>query len=201
MYMVQPQVTPEYTAIPAFRRAMVFIDGENLVCCYQRMLKNGRQQIADIGLTHIQDVLVWCSNFIMNAGLSEILRATYYTYAVGSYEMIDEIRGTIKNLAFSRHINSRLPNTLTPQVFKKEKKSVRAKGVDIQMTVDILNHVHRDNIDTVMLFSGDGDYIPVIEEVLRCGKQCHISAFSDGLNPKLIHIADGFDYLDSRIFL
>jgi uncharacterized LabA/DUF88 family protein len=196
----QTQAYPEYTAMPACRRAMVFIDGENLVFCYQSMLRNGRQHRDESDVTHIEDVLIWCSRFLPSVGLSEILRATYYTYAVGSNEKLDQIRDTIKGLQFSTHTNSRLPNTLTPQVFKKDKQSAKTKGVDIQMTVDILNHVHRDNVDIVMLYSGDGDYIPVIEEVLRCGKQCYISAFSDGLNPKLSQIADRFDCLDGRIF-
>jgi uncharacterized LabA/DUF88 family protein len=66
--------------------------------------------------------------------------------------------------------------------------------------VDVLNHVHRDNVDTVLLLSGDGDYMPVIAEVQRCGKQCWVSAFSDGLNEQLKYISDKFYLLDGTMF-
>jgi uncharacterized LabA/DUF88 family protein len=188
-----------YTAVPPFRRMMIFIDGENLVFRYQAMLAKGWVPRQD-EVTHIEDVVIWCPRFAHGIGLDEVLCATYYTYAIGDELKLKQIRETIKELTFYPHNNSRLPNNLTPQVFKKESKTAKAKGVDIQLTVDILNHVHRNNVDTVMLLSGHGDYIPVVEEVLRCGKQCYISAFSDGLNAKLVEITNRFCCLDNFMF-
>jgi uncharacterized LabA/DUF88 family protein len=52
-----------------------------------------------------------------------------------------------------------------------------------------------------MLLAGDGDYIPLIEEVKRSGKLCYISAFSSGLNKKLIDISDKFYCLDHTMFV
>jgi uncharacterized LabA/DUF88 family protein len=98
--------------MPPFRRMMIFVDGENLVCRYQAMV-----------------------------------RATYYTYAVGDDERIEGIKKMIKDLTFAVHRNSVLPNNLTPKVFKKSNRSAKAKGVDIEMTVDILSNVYRDNLD------------------------------------------------------
>ena len=34
-----------------------------------------------------------------------------------------------------------------------------------------------DNIDTVYLIAGDGDYLPIISEVIRMGKQVYLAAF------------------------
>lgn len=198
-YHSMSQTPGWFTAVPSFRRMMIFVDGENLVFRYQAMISKGWLPRGD-DVTHIPDVLIWQPSFAFGIGLDEVLRATYYTYAVGDETKLRSIREVIKNLTFRTHDNSRLPNNLTPQIFKKENKAAKAKGVDIQLTVDILNHVHRNNVDTVMLLSGDGDYLPVVEEVLRCGKQCYVSAFSDGLNPKLAEFADKFQCLDSLMF-
>ena len=45
------------------------------------------------------------------------------------------------------------------------------------MTVDILSQIYLDNIDTVYLIAGDGDYLPIISEVIRMGKQVYLAAF------------------------
>ena len=68
------------------------------------------------------------------------------------------------------------------------------------MTVDILTHTFQNNIDIVYLLSGDGDYIPLINEVMRAGKQVYVAAFSSGLSPKLKTVADKFTLLDDLYF-
>lgn len=178
---------------------MVFIDGENLVFGYQSMLDRGWVPRKD-DVVHVSDVLVWHPSFTHLVRLHEVLRATYYTYAVGSDPQIDAIRGQIKSLRFNKHRDSEFPNWLTPQVFKKDKKTAKAKGVDIQLTVDVLTQVHHDNVDTVYLMSGDGGYRPLIEEVIRSGKHIYLSAFSDGLDGSLVHRVDDFYCLDGTMF-
>jgi len=70
------------------------------------------------------------------------------------------------------------------------------------MSVDILTHVFRNNIDIVYLVSGDGDYLPVLQEAVRIvkGKQVYVAAFSSGLNESLVTIADKFRLLDPIYF-
>lgn len=126
----------------------------------------------------------------------EVLRTTYYTYATGSEDKIDEIRDEIRNLKIRRHMASSMPNTVTPCVFRKRNRERSGKGVDIQMCVDILGHAYRGNTDTVLIMSGDGDFVPLIEEVKRAGVQVYLSAFSDGLNPELVRRVNSFHLLD-----
>ena len=76
----------------------------------------------------------------------------------------------------------------------------KTKGVDIQLTVDVLTHVHNNNIDAVYLFSGDGDYEPLVREVHANGKQVYLAAFSDGLNQGFTYLADLFIGLDRYFF-
>ena len=178
---------------------MIFADGENLVWRYQAMLEAGWQPRDDVDC-HIQDVVVWHKRFSHSVRMEEVLRATYYTYVVGDEPRVRQIQDTIRGLSFKAHRNTTLPTTLTPRVFKKHKKHAKGKGVDIAMVVDVLTHVHHDNVDSVLLLTGDGDYIPLIQEVQRSGKQCYVSAFSDGLHPDLPLIADRFNCLDGIMF-
>ena len=184
--------------MPSFRRMMVFIDGENIVMNYQKLLDE-RSSPKD-SVKHLQDVYVWEENSIINPGLHNIIRAHYYTYAIGSEEKIHEIENEIKKLWYQNNQYSSLPQHLYPIIFKKAKKEAQTKGVDIQMTIDILSQIYQDNIDTVYLVAGDGDYIPIISEVIRMGKQIYLSAFSNGLNPKLEHKVDQFNLLDDIYF-
>lgn len=190
--------TPQYP-LPTLGRMMVFVDGENLVSRYQAMLDDGWSAHKE-GVTHERDVLVWEPNSVL-VGLHVVLRATYYTYVQGSDKGVSDVAAKIKALTFRNYTQpglnfGQLPNSLTPCVFSKLKNR-RAKGVDIQLTVDILTHAYQNNCDTIYLMSGDGDYVPVLAEVQRLGKQVFISAFSSGLSPRLRQMADSFQCLDA----
>lgn len=57
----------------------------------------------------------------------------------------------------------------------------------------MLSHAFRGNYDAAILISGDGDYVPVVEEVKRLGKRVHVAFFqSQGLSPDLVRAADSF---------
>ena len=179
-------------------RMMVFVDGENLIFRFQSMLEKG--WVARDDIAHIQDVLVWSNWCGGVTNFFRVLKATYYTYAVGDEKTIDSIRGEIRKLEFPASGFPRLPNNLTPCVFKKPKRQASAKGVDIQLTVDVLSHVHSNNVDAILLLAGDGDYEPLVREVTRSGKLVYLAAFSDGLSPKLPQIVDNFYCLDNHMF-
>lgn len=169
-------------------RMMIFIDGENLVFRYQESIEEGKTPRDDI--VHIRDVFVWNPGFSTSTRGFSIIRANYYTSSIGSEQKLSEIKEKIRNQQFSapRHggpfINplDRLPSYLSPIVFKRSSDTRQSKGVDIQMTVDILSHVYKNNVEAIYIMTGDGDFLPIIEEVLRQGKQVYLSAFSSGLN-------------------
>jgi uncharacterized LabA/DUF88 family protein len=186
------------TATPPYRRMMTFIDGENLVFNYQATLKS------NIGspnkkTSHLTDVYAWHPNTI-NAHGHEVIRATYYTFAVGADEYINDVSKQIKQLTFLKDYKSVLPANLRPSVFKKNKQDKKAKGVDIQLTVDILTNVFNNNLDTVLLVTGDGDFLPIINEIIRNGKQVYLASFKSGLNSDLINHVDSYIELDSIYF-
>ena len=173
---------------------MVFVDGENLVFRYQAMRDRGYVPRDD--LVHEPDVYVWTPGFTQLAAQHEVLRATYYTYVVGDDVRVAQVRSGLQQQRFSKHMASLLPDFLSPCVFKKESRTRSGKGVDIQLSVDMLSHVFRGNVDSVLLLSGDGDYAPLIDEVRRAGVLVYVSAFSDGFSPALKDRADAIYELD-----
>lgn len=180
-------------------KMMAFIDGENLVMRYQDMLKQDRTPKPNPEMKYLQDVYVWHPGSFRPQTL-EVIRATYYTYVVGDDAKVTEVEDAIKSFGFQSNLGTQRVFNLSPMVFKKPRKSISGKGVDIQMTVDILTHTYQNNIDVVYLLSGDGDYIPLIKEIIRMGKQVYVAAFSSGLNPNLKTVADEFMDLDVVYF-
>jgi uncharacterized LabA/DUF88 family protein len=77
---------------------------------------------------------------------------------VGDDPTLDSVRKQISGLGFN------------PVVFKRDSDQKKAKGVDIALTKDMLSHAFRDNYQIAVLVAGDGDYVPLVEEVKRLGK-------------------------------
>ena len=109
-------------------------------------------------------------------------RAYYYTSVCGDEAAIEDVETKLWHLRF------------TPRVFKKSKQQAKAKGVDISLTKDMLSHAFMDHYQFAVLVSGDGDYIPLVEEVKRLGKRVIVWFFGvdDGLNPRLRLAADEY---------
>jgi uncharacterized LabA/DUF88 family protein len=85
-----------------------------------------------------------------------------------------------------------------PHVFKKKTKD-KSKSVDIALSKDLLVNAFYNNYDVAVLIAGDGDYVPLIEEVKRQGKVVYLVFFEDeGLNKDLWMAADF--YLEMKQF-
>jgi uncharacterized LabA/DUF88 family protein len=188
---------PEEDSMIAQQRYMFFIDGENLVFRFQDMKEDG--YVPSSGIKHLLDTFVWAENVSVPAiRETQIVRAYYYTSVHGDDNKRQSIGEQLKNI--------RIQNTpggariLYPVLFKKRRKTEKAKSVDIRLTVDILSHVYQNNLDTVCLFSGDGDFAPVLEEAIHYGKHVFVGALSKGLSPALKPLADEYINLDSCFF-
>lgn len=188
--------------VPTLGRLMAFVDGENLVCRFQAMKEAGRIPHDDV--LHIPDVVAWRPRTIQ-AGLTIVLRTTYYTCTTGGDAGVGAVEEALGKATFNQYsppggmIGPQPPNNVRPCVFRKMKNR-REKGVDIRMTVDILTHIHQNNLDVVYLVPGDGDYMPVVDEAVRCGKQVYVAALSSGLSAGLVNRADQFVSLDDVFF-
>jgi hypothetical protein len=174
---------------------MSFVDGENLTIRAQEIAADAEGVALVEGPCYMRDTFVWVPSLPATralALLTEItvplqrhaIRAYYYTSVVGSEE---KIRGVEKDLFYMG---------FAPKVFKKS-KTRRSKAVDITLATDMLGHAYRDNYDVAFLFAGDGDYVPLVEEVKRLGKVVYVCFFEgSGLNENLVLASDSFFYLD-----
>jgi len=180
---------------------MAFVDGENLVLRYQDMVKDGAKPKE--GVIHEQDTLVWHPEVTLFS-FADYVRESFYQTIVGDTNRVDAVCEKVSSARYEFREGSTDPDagngTLRPRIFKKESKSAKTKSVDINLTVDALRHVADQQLDVVFLLSGDGDYLPVVEEIGRSGRQVWVGAFSKGLNKRLRFACDEFVDLDSIFF-
>lgn len=136
----------------------------------------------------------------------DIQRVTYYTSATGDQKKIDEIRYRIgkTTFEFDHEFDNDIPKgsaQLVPRVYHKASKSRKTRNVDINIVIDMMRAAHTNSVELLMLLSGDGDYIPVIEECMRQGKTVWCCSFSSGLHPSLPSSVDLYETLDDILFL
>ena len=163
----------------------MFVDGENLVSRASAFFGQRGQEIVE-SKRYRRSCFVWPYDSAykppgFHPGLWEpnCFRAHYYASVSGDEGTVVQVREQLRNLGFE------------PHVFKKVRGS-KGKGVDIALTKDMISHAFRGNYEGVALVSGDGDYLPLIEEVKRLGKIVHLYAFESGLSPELRLAADGY---------
>lgn len=174
----------------------MFIDGENLVFRFEDLIKKGRIKVQEVH--HKIGVYVW-HEMTYHPGPDHVIRVYYYASAEGAEDVLERITADMKCKRFTQNPHTRLSNTLFPQLFKKI-KGQKSKGVDIQLTTDLLQHAYGNNFDIACIFTGDADFLPAIEEVMRVGKSVFLGAFSSGLSPKLRNKVDRFIDLDDIYF-
>ena len=182
-------------------RSILFADGENLTFRYQDMVAAGSVPRDDT--VHDPDTFVWNSNVTRSRydALENVIRVHYYTSATGDTDKIDSIQQRISQQTFvSPTATNHHHGQVVPLVFKKIAQSKKTRNVDIQIVIDIMRYAFTDTIDRIYLASGDGDYAPLIHEVMRRGKQVELLAFSSGLNAVLRPLVDRVHILDDRFF-
>lgn len=185
-------------------QTLVFIDGENLALRYKEMLANGRVPRPDN--VWVEDAFIW-NQRVLEDHLWNIKRLSYYTSVVGDEPLVRKVREKIGGTGFkcltdrSTSGSSYRTGQIVPFVRKKSSKSRKESICDIAIAVDVMRACYRDHADTVWIFSGDGDFAALVNEVLHCGKCAYLSAFSSGLNDELPFMVDEFLPLDQHFFL
>lgn len=164
-------------SVPNNSRYMVFVDGENLAIRY----KNLRKEEDRSHVSHLQDVYVW-TKFLNrhNHANCALVRSFYYTCAKADHDRIENICDELIECGIT-----------DPRVFKKRSNN-RSKRVDITLATEMLSHAYHDNYEVAVLVAGDEDYVPLIQEIKRTGKQVAVWFFEDGLSHHLRRESDIF---------
>lgn len=180
-------------------RTILFIDGENLVFRYQDEIKAGR--IPADGVVHEPDCFVWHPG-ITSVSQFGLARVCYYTTVVGSNERVEEIKQKLAAIIFHAVPigGGQLTGQIVPLVFKKLQQSNKTRVIDIHLIIDVLRFAHSNAVELIYLASGDQPYLPLIQEVMRQGKQVYVGALSSGLAKPLTYGCDEFFNLDKFFF-
>ena len=182
----------------ALVKSIAFVDGENLTFRYQALLEEGRKPKP--ATAHIPDVFVWQPNISRLVINTDVIRISYYTSMVGDDDAVMAIKKFITSNQYSMHGDFFGPCQLHPRVYKKPSKSTKSRLVDMNIAIDVTRHAYTDSVDVVYLFSGDGDFVNLVEDAGRSGKRICVAAFSSGLDQRLSVVADRFILLDDFYF-
>ena len=180
-------------------KTLYLIDGENIAIRFSEMVKAGSK--AKSNTVYKEDV-----SFLWHPDLSRFtdmifVRIGYYTTCVGDENKLDSLKKLISGTTYSHFIDhKKYQGTLVPHVYKKQQNSQKTKSVDINLTIDALRHTYNKSIEHLVVLSGDGDFVPLFQEVMRQGVKVTVGAFSRGLNPALLHATDSFLDLDTKFF-
>ena len=155
------------------QRWMLFVDGENLAIQGGKAGRKAGYRIVE-GANSRDGVFLWPPRggvtCLMNSTdwPSEIrcnpLRSFYFTAMQGDDPTIAKVTEMIWSAGFQ------------PRVFKK--RNGKSKGVEISLATEILGNAYKDNYDVAVLMAGDGDYVPMVEEVKRQGKILYVAFFA-----------------------
>jgi uncharacterized LabA/DUF88 family protein len=67
---------------------------------------------------------------------------------------------------------------------------IRQKEVDVLVAVDMLEHSFRRNMDVAWLLAGDGDFVPIVESLVRLGTYVRVVFEPKSASAKLFEGAD-----------
>jgi uncharacterized LabA/DUF88 family protein len=190
----------------ALDEVLIFVDGENLVLRYQEMLKAGR--VPASGNVHIPDSFIW-NQRVLEDHMWNLRRVSYYTSVVGDDAKLRETQERIAATSFLCRTGfvagigagyTTRTGQIIPFVRKKAIKSRKESVCDIAIAVDVMRACYRDHAKTIWVFSGDGDFVSLFNEIVHSGKVAYASAFSSGLNEELRYAVDEFLSLDKYFF-
>ena len=179
--------------LPNPYRWMLFVDGENLTARGEDLARSRMVSLKQ-GPHYQEKTFLWFPGTPAGQNLYTIgypmqvgaLRSYYYASVVGDVVRKNAVTDELWNLGFS------------PSVFRREKGTGRSKGVDISLATDLLSHAFRASYDVAVLVAGDGDYVPLVDEVKRLGRLVCVAFFEGtGLSPDLRLRADSFCELET----
>jgi len=177
---------------------LVFVDGENISIRYKQMLSGGRKPRAENVV--IGESLAWTNRIFLAANWN-IIRVSYYTSISGDDDAVTSLKRAISKTTYLCNLGEmQRSGQLIPFVRKKNAKSKKESICDIAIAVDVMRACYRDHAASILILSGDGDFVQLFNEVVHSGKRIFAAAFSSGLNQEIPLVVDEFICLDDLFF-
>lgn len=167
-------------------RIMIFIDGSNL---YHSLKEHFKRTDIDIGR--------FCQKLLDRRRL---IRIYYYNAQVGRrqeperYQDQQAFFASIRAIPYCELRLGRLVYTNWPTAPPYE------KGIDIQLTTDLLTHSFKNNYDVGILVAGDSDYVGAVQAVKDNGKNVEVALFGkERTSRPLRDVSDKIITIDRRL--
>jgi uncharacterized LabA/DUF88 family protein len=166
-------------------RLMIFIDGSNLYHSLKGYFKR-----TDIDIGKFAKKLL---------DKRRLVRIYYYNAVVGRREEPERYRdqqaffASVSAIPYCELRLGRLVYVNWPNAPPYE------KGVDIQLTTDLLSHSFKNNYDVAVLVAGDSDYVGALQAVKDNGKNIEVALFGkERTSRPLREVADKVITIDGR---
>ena len=166
-------------------RVMIFIDGSNL---YHSLKNIFSRTDLDIGK--------FCQKLLARR---KLIRIYYYNAKVGMKEEPERYRhqqaffAGINAIPYSELRLGRLVYSNWPSVPPYE------KGIDVQLTTDMLTHSFKNNYDVAILVAGDSDFAGALQALKDNGKHVEVALFGrGGTSYQLRRVADKVITINAR---
>ncbi len=167
-------------------RVMVFIDGSNLYHSLKGYFKRTDIDMGKLGQKLLER--------------RRLIRVYYYNAIVGRKEEPERYRdqqaffNSVSSIPYFELRLGRLVYVNWPHSPPYE------KGVDIQLTTDLLTHSFKNNYDVAILVAGDSDYVGALQAVKDNGKNAEVALFGkERTSRPLREVADKVITLDGRV--
>lgn len=82
---------------------------------------------------------------------------------------------------------------------KRKGTIVKQQGVDVKLAIDAIQHAHKGNMKSCVIYSGDGDFIPLVDALVEAGIFVTVASFANpdkgDVAPTLRAKADAYVHL------
>ena len=153
------------TGVSQFNRVAVFVDHANIS-------RSARDQCVTINYQEFLEYLV--------AGRHLVEAITYVPVDPRNPHAMDQ---EIEALWLGGYLVKPKTGKIAGETYKCD--------VDVEMTIDMLNAGLNMNIDTAILVSGDGDFLPVVEYLRHRGIRVEVCGFEDNMAREMILKSSG----------
>jgi nitrogen regulatory protein PII len=111
------------------------------------------------------------NSFEVNAGPLRVVRRYWFSSLQGSQEDLDAMQKALRSFGYEA-------------VLFRKVKGRHEKGVDLAVARGMLMHAFHKNYDVAVLIAGDEDYLGLIQDVKRKGRQVQVDrCFPAGHQP------------------
>lgn len=171
-------------------RVYFFIDGSNF---YKGIVNEG---LKGWEATHI-DLKSFCGSLLI-PDIHKLIRIYYYDAPLRqnwNHKRYSIQQQFFQNLRSQENVELRFGR------LQGSYPNIKEKGLDVQLSVDLVRFAHNNSYDIGIIISADADYVPAIQLAKDMGKIIYNSYFANKASFHIRNIVDKFIPIDKNLIL